>query len=64
MCVSLSMEYSFQVLIFLISVVPSEVRLEAVQTLLLLLPCECRLALQVFLLFLRDIVDNSEVNQV
>jgi hypothetical protein len=44
--------------------VPSEMRLEAVQTLLILLPCECRLALQIFLLFLRDIVDNSHVNQM
>ena len=44
--------------------VPSQVRLPALQAIMLLMPDEHREALQVLLLFLREVASYSETNQV
>ena len=44
--------------------VPSQVRLPALQAVMLLLPDEHREVLQTLLLFLKDVANYSEINQV
>ncbi len=44
--------------------VPSQLRLQALQGVMLLMPDENREALQTLLVFLKQVADNSHVNQV